>query len=57
MLKIIDFEFLRGSMGNAGIEISLETHIGHKYSTIAICYDKRLPLQGKLHLLNTLETL
>ena len=44
VLKIMDFEFLRGSMGNAGIEISLETHIEHKCSTITICYDKLLPL-------------
>ena len=56
VLKIMDFESLKGSMGNAGLQTLLKSQIEHKYSTMATYYDKLLLLQGKLYLLNTFQT-
>ena len=53
----MDFESLKGSIGNAGLHTLLKLQIEHKCSTMATCYDKPLLLQGELYLLNTFQTL
>ena len=55
--KTMDFESLRGSVGNAGVQILLKAHIEHKSSWMATCYDKSLLLQGNPCILNTFQTL